>query len=70
VKNKIVREVLDFIRSHHPIYAQIVKEDIKAADESSLERVNLAVFILCKVYCCLELCIKSQFILCFNEINH
>ncbi|XP_078177488.1 nuclear pore complex protein (DUF3414) isoform X2 [Carex rostrata] len=50
VKNKIVREVLDFIRSHHQIFAQILKEDIKTTDESSLERVNLAVFILCKVW--------------------
>ncbi|KAJ4808768.1 nuclear pore complex protein (DUF3414) [Rhynchospora pubera] len=50
VKNKIVREVLEFIRSHHLIFSQILKEDVKTTDDSSLERVYLAVFILCKVW--------------------
>ncbi|XP_042454349.1 nuclear pore complex protein NUP205-like isoform X2 [Zingiber officinale] len=50
VKNKIVREVLDFVKGHQSTFNQILKEDISDADELTLERSNLVVSILSKVW--------------------
>ncbi|XP_026656857.2 nuclear pore complex protein NUP205 isoform X1 [Phoenix dactylifera] len=50
VKNKIVREVIDFVKAHQSIFDQILREDVTGADELTLERINLVVSILCKVW--------------------
>ncbi|RWW22956.1 hypothetical protein GW17_00012814 [Ensete ventricosum] len=49
VKNKIVREVLDFVKGHQSIFDQILREDVLVAEELTLERINLVVSILSKV---------------------
>ena len=49
MKNKVVREVLDFIRGHQMVFDEILRKNISTADDFSLEQVNLAVYILSKV---------------------
>jgi nuclear pore complex protein Nup205 len=49
VKNKIVREVIDFVKGHQMLFDQILREDISTADELTVEQINLVVGILCKV---------------------
>lgn len=50
VKNKIVREVIDFVKCHQFALERILREDISAADESTLERIDLVVSILGRVW--------------------
>ncbi|GMH18956.1 hypothetical protein Nepgr_020797 [Nepenthes gracilis] len=50
VKNKIVREVIEFIKSHPSLFDQVLQEDISQTDEQKLELINLAVAILSKVW--------------------
>ncbi|KAF5199081.1 Nuclear pore complex protein [Thalictrum thalictroides] len=50
VKNKIVREVVDFIKEHHMLFDRILREDISEADEFTLEQINLVVGILSKIW--------------------
>lgn len=50
VKNKIVREVIDFVKGHQMLFDQILREDISTADELTVEQINLVVGILCKVW--------------------
>ncbi|XP_073116730.1 nuclear pore complex protein NUP205 isoform X3 [Elaeis guineensis] len=50
VKNKIVREVIDFVKAHQSIFDQIFREDVTGADELTLERINLIASILGKVW--------------------
>ncbi|KAL9362142.1 hypothetical protein Peur_044927 [Populus x canadensis] len=50
VKNKIVREVIDFVKGHQMLFDQILHEDISTADELTVEQINLVVGILCKVW--------------------
>ncbi|CAN0838668.1 Nuclear pore complex protein NUP205 [Linum grandiflorum] len=50
VKNKIVREVIDFVKGHQLLFDQILHVDINEADELTIEQVNLAVGILSKVW--------------------
>lgn len=49
MKNKIVREVIDFVKGHQLLFNQVIKEDVSEADEVILEQINLAVGILSKV---------------------
>ncbi|KAL2639867.1 hypothetical protein AAZV13_06G195600 [Glycine max] len=48
VKNKIVREVIDFIKGHQSLFDQVLRLDIAEADELRTEQVNLVVGILSK----------------------
>ncbi|KAL1816058.1 hypothetical protein ACET3Z_018632 [Daucus carota] len=50
VKNKVVREVIDFIRSHQLLFDRILREDVSHADELTMEQMNLVVGILSKVW--------------------
>ncbi|XP_020088373.1 nuclear pore complex protein NUP205 isoform X2 [Ananas comosus] len=50
VNNKIVREVLEFVKENQAIFHHNLKGDISGADEFTLERVNLVVSILSKVW--------------------
>ncbi|KAL5988464.1 hypothetical protein ACLOJK_036229 [Asimina triloba] len=50
VRNKIVREVLDFVKGHQSLFDQILRVDVSGADESTLEQINLVVAILSKVW--------------------
>ncbi|PKU70654.1 hypothetical protein MA16_Dca018731 [Dendrobium catenatum] len=50
VKNKIVREVLDFVKSQQLVFDHILREDISVADEGTLERINLVVSILSRIW--------------------
>ncbi|PKA64573.1 hypothetical protein AXF42_Ash007319 [Apostasia shenzhenica] len=50
VKNKIVREVMDFIKQYQLVFDQILRQDILTADDVTLERINLVVFILSRVW--------------------
>lgn len=50
VKNKIVREVIDFVKAHQLLFDQILQEDISEANELMMEQINLVVGILSKVW--------------------
>ncbi|KAK9269394.1 hypothetical protein L1049_001167 [Liquidambar formosana] len=50
VKNKIVREVIDFVKGHQSLFDQVLQEDVSEADELTLEQINLVVGILSKVW--------------------
>ncbi|XVF34671.1 hypothetical protein REPUB_Repub18cG0078900 [Reevesia pubescens] len=50
VKNKIVREVIDFLKGHQLLFDQVLREDVSGADELTMEQINLVVGILSKVW--------------------
>lgn len=50
VKNKIVREVIDFVKGHQLLFDQVIREDVSKADELTMEQINLVVSILSKVW--------------------
>ncbi|ERN00332.1 hypothetical protein AMTR_s00104p00038340 [Amborella trichopoda] len=50
VRNKIVREVIDFIKAHQWLFDQVLRVDISQADELTLELIDLIVSILSKVW--------------------
>ncbi|OMO81108.1 hypothetical protein CCACVL1_12606 [Corchorus capsularis] len=50
VRNKIVREVIDFVKGHQLLFDQILREDVFGADELMMEQINLVVGILSKVW--------------------
>lgn len=49
MKNKIVREVIDFVKGHRSLFDHVLREDISEADELVMEQINLVVGILSKV---------------------
>ncbi|EPS70536.1 hypothetical protein M569_04224, partial [Genlisea aurea] len=49
VKNKVVREVMEFIKGHQILFDQILQEDPLDADVLSLELIYLVVSLLSKV---------------------
>ncbi|XP_057969128.1 nuclear pore complex protein NUP205 isoform X2 [Malania oleifera] len=50
VRNKIVREVIDFVKGHQFLFDQVLQEDVQEADELTMEQINLVVGILTKVW--------------------
>ncbi|XP_076958818.1 nuclear pore complex protein NUP205-like [Bidens hawaiensis] len=50
VKNKIVREVVDFVKGHQLLFDQVLRQDITDADELAMEQMNIVVGILSKVW--------------------
>ncbi|KAJ0698414.1 putative nucleoporin [Helianthus annuus] len=50
VKNKIVREVVDFVKGHQLLFDQVLRQDIADADELAMEQMNIVVGILSKVW--------------------
>lgn len=50
VKNKIVREIIDFIKGHQLLFDQVLRQDISEADELMMEQINLIVGVLSKVW--------------------
>ncbi|KAG8058444.1 hypothetical protein GUJ93_ZPchr0002g26266 [Zizania palustris] len=50
VKNKIVRELVDFAKQHQFIFNSILRENISGANMFTLERLNMVVSILSKVW--------------------
>ncbi|GAB4828290.1 hypothetical protein Ancab_035204 [Ancistrocladus abbreviatus] len=50
VKNKIVREVIQFIKSHPSLFDRVLQEDFSEVDGQTMELTNLAVAILSKVW--------------------
>ncbi|XP_004515149.1 nuclear pore complex protein NUP205 isoform X2 [Cicer arietinum] len=50
VKNKIVREVIDFVKGHQSLFDQVLRLEIAEADELRMEQINLVVGILSKVW--------------------
>ncbi|TYG60131.1 hypothetical protein ES288_D07G043800v1 [Gossypium darwinii] len=50
VKNKIVREVIDFVKGHHLVFDHVLREDVSGADDLMMEQINLVVGILSKVW--------------------
>lgn len=50
VKNKIVREVIDFIKGHQLLFDQVLRQDVSEADELMMEQINLIVGVLSKVW--------------------
>ncbi|XLR42136.1 hypothetical protein HN51_020331 [Arachis hypogaea] len=50
VKNKIVREVIDFVKGHQSFFDHILRLDMVEVDELRLEQINLVVGILSKVW--------------------
>ncbi|XVF88378.1 hypothetical protein PTKIN_Ptkin19aG0046000 [Pterospermum kingtungense] len=50
VKNKIVREVIDFVKGHQLLFDQVLREDVSGADELMMEQISLVVGILSKVW--------------------
>lgn len=53
MKNKVVREVISFIKGHQSLFDQLLRSDISERDEIGIEQINLVVSILGKV-CLLE----------------
>lgn len=49
MNNKVVREVIEFIKGHQVLFDQILRVDISDANELTLEQINLVVGILGKV---------------------
>jgi regulator of sigma D len=49
VKNKIVHDVVDFVKGHQLLIDQVLREDVSEADELTMEQINLVVGILSKV---------------------
>lgn len=49
MKNKIVREVIDFVKGHQLLFDKVLREDISDADDLIMEQINLTVGILSKV---------------------
>ncbi|XP_071686120.1 nuclear pore complex protein NUP205 isoform X2 [Rutidosis leptorrhynchoides] len=50
VKNKIVREVVDFVKGHQLLFDQVLRQDVSDADDLAMEQMNLVVGILSKVW--------------------
>nr|XP_043623465.1 nuclear pore complex protein NUP205 isoform X2 [Erigeron canadensis] len=50
VKNKIVREVVDFVKGHQLLFDQVIRQDVSDADDLAMEQMNLVVGILSKVW--------------------
>ncbi|KAK0571557.1 hypothetical protein LWI29_018060 [Acer saccharum] len=50
VKNKIVREVIDFVKGHQLLFDQVLQENVSEVDELMMEQINLVVGILSKVW--------------------
>ncbi|KAG6389301.1 hypothetical protein SASPL_150768 [Salvia splendens] len=50
VKNKVVREIIEFIKGHQLLFDQILQEDLLDASELTMEIINLVVGILSKVW--------------------
>ncbi|CAH2060609.1 unnamed protein product [Thlaspi arvense] len=49
-RNRIVREVVEFIKGHQLIFDQLLREDLAQADDILMEQIILAVGILSKVW--------------------
>lgn len=50
VKNKIVREVIEFVKAHPSLFDRVLQENVLEADDLMIELVNLVVAILSKVW--------------------
>ncbi|RLN07047.1 hypothetical protein C2845_PM11G20510 [Panicum miliaceum] len=50
VKNKIVREIVDFAKQHQSVFNSILRENVSGANLFTLERLSLVVSILSKVW--------------------
>nr|CAB3446029.1 unnamed protein product [Digitaria exilis] len=50
VKNKIVREIVDFAKQHQSVFNSILRESMPGANLIALERLSLVVSILSKVW--------------------
>ncbi|KAG2649322.1 hypothetical protein PVAP13_1NG109800 [Panicum virgatum] len=50
VKNKIVREIVDFAKQHQSVFSSILRENVSGANLFTLERLSLVVSILSKVW--------------------
>lgn len=50
VRNKIVREVIEFVKGHQLLFDQILRLDLFSADELTMEQLNLVSGILSKVW--------------------
>ncbi|KAJ0031919.1 hypothetical protein Pint_13023 [Pistacia integerrima] len=50
VKNKIVREVIEFVKGHQLLFDQVLQENVFGGDELIMEQINLVVGILSKVW--------------------
>ncbi|XP_010688007.2 nuclear pore complex protein NUP205 [Beta vulgaris subsp. vulgaris] len=50
VKNKIVREAIEFVKAHPTLFDQALQENIFEIDELMMELINLVVGILSKVW--------------------
>ncbi|CAL4889322.1 unnamed protein product [Urochloa decumbens] len=50
VKNKIVREIVDFAKQHQSVFNSILRENMSGANLFTLERLSLVVSILSKVW--------------------
>ena len=49
VKNKVVREVIEFVKGNPLLFDQILQENISDVDELTMEQMNLVVGMLSKV---------------------
>ncbi|TVU02504.1 hypothetical protein EJB05_51989 [Eragrostis curvula] len=50
IKNKIVREIMDFAKQHQSVFNSILRENVSGANLFTLERLNMVVSILSKVW--------------------
>ena len=49
MKNKVVREVIEFVKGNPLLFDQILQENISDVDELTMEQMNLVVGMLSKV---------------------
>ena len=49
MKNKIVREVIEFVKAHPSLFDRVLQENVLEADDLMIELINLVVAILSKV---------------------
>ncbi|KAI4380661.1 hypothetical protein MLD38_006828 [Melastoma candidum] len=50
VKNKIAREIIDFVRRHEVLFDQVLRQDIYANTALVMEQINLVVGVLSKIW--------------------
>lgn len=50
VKNKIVREVIEFVKAHPSLFDRVLQQNVSEADDLTMELINLVVAILSKAW--------------------
>lgn len=49
MRNKVVREIVNFVKGHQVLFDNILREEVHEGDELTMELINLVIGILSKV---------------------